>query len=122
MGTKSSPTSKFRVVCIAYSILKFQSNLCPVYSSPQENAWIWETSNGRFYYEYKEHVRFRVESEVWCDQIPEKPRLTEDGDIVTDPLDKKVPYTVIVSSTRLATNSYSDSSGLLTNLKGLYGY
>ena len=58
---------------------------------------MWEPeTGGEFFYEHKDHVRFRVESEVWCDQLPVKPR--QEGDlIVTDPQEKKVPYTLIVS-------------------------
>lgn len=47
-----------------------------------------------------EQVRFRVESEVWHDITPSKPRQLDAKTVTTSPLEAKVPYTIIVSHSR----------------------
>jgi DNA-directed RNA polymerase III subunit RPC8 len=69
-----------------------------VRSVPREKVWFWVHESGNeYYYEAKERVRFRVESEVWCDQAPGPPKQVNEDDKDASETEKKVPYTIIVS-------------------------
>ena len=73
-----------------------QANRGP--SDADEGVWIWTTEDGaEMYFDKGEAVRFRVESEKWHDQAPQKP--TSDRSAPAPP-DQPPPYSIEVSEHR----------------------
>ena len=64
-----------------------------VFSSDiRESLYIWETDGQALYYDNQETVRFRIEDEIWHDQIPSGPREKDDAGTV-----KSSPYQLIAT-------------------------
>lgn len=59
----------------------------------KENVWIWNNDDNPFYMDKNELIRFRVEEEVFEDQLPLPPHLLKDR----VEAEIKPPYKIIVS-------------------------
>ncbi|KUJ11108.1 RNA polymerase III subunit Rpc25 [Mollisia scopiformis] len=57
-----------------------------------EGLYVWETEGQSLFFDTQETVRFRIEDEVWHDQIPIGPRDKEDAGVV-----KSSPYQLIAT-------------------------
>ncbi|KAE8444661.1 hypothetical protein EG329_014317 [Mollisiaceae sp. DMI_Dod_QoI] len=57
-----------------------------------EQLYVWETDGQTLFYDNQETVRFRIEDEIWHDQIPVGPRDKEDAGAV-----KSSPYQLIAT-------------------------
>ncbi|KAI9846477.1 MAG: DNA-directed RNA polymerase III subunit rpc25 [Sclerophora amabilis] len=58
--------------------------------NPVEQTWIWENDGTQLYFDVKETVRFRVESEEWNDQSPVAPVASNAGAST----ERKSPYAI----------------------------
>ncbi len=61
-------------------------------SDHDEQLYVWETDGQTLFYDNQETVRFRIEDEIWHDQIPVGPRDKEDAGAV-----KSSPYQLIAT-------------------------
>ena len=62
-----------------------------------DNSFVWVFNDQEFFYEMKDRVRFRVESEVWHDKTPRRSRRDDEREDELVGVRKEVPYTIIVS-------------------------
>lgn len=50
--------------------------------SAAENVWIWNTDGSELFFDNKEPVLFRVETEEWIDQKPTVEKKDEQGNVI----------------------------------------
>jgi DNA-directed RNA polymerase III subunit RPC8 len=58
----------------------------------KENVWIWNNDGNQFYMDKNELIRFRIEDEMFEDQLPVTPHVQID----CMEIERKPPYRVIV--------------------------